>query len=94
MTGYDREQQPALVSLALLQELDLGGHTLLLMSDGSIDLLADEEQTPCLAEHALHLDSDETYRLFISLHEYFKQQDRPRNDERTSRGGTASRSSL
>lgn len=74
MTGDDMEQQPALENLAILQELDLGGHTLLLMSDGSIDLLANDEQMPYLAENALHLDSDETYRLFISLHEQFKQQ--------------------
>ena len=58
----------------LLHELDLGLHTLLLMSDGSIDLLATEEQTPDLAENGLHLDSDETYRLLISLQEQFKQQ--------------------
>lgn len=60
--------------VAILQELDLGWHTLFLMSDGSIDLLANDEQTPYLAENALHLNSDEAYRLFISLHEQFKQQ--------------------
>jgi len=74
MTIYDTEQQQALENVAILQELDLGWHTLFLMSDGSIDLLANDEQTPYLAENALHLDSDETYRLFISLHEQFKQQ--------------------
>ena len=73
MTIYDTEQQQALENVAILQELDLGWHTLFLMSDGSIDLLANDEQTPYLAENALHLDSDETYRLFISLHEQFKQ---------------------
>ena len=67
-------QHPVEESLAILQELDLGWHTLFLLSDGSIDLLANDEQTPYLAEDALHLDSDETYRLFISLHEQFKQQ--------------------
>ena len=56
----------------LLHELDLGRHTLFLMSDGSIDLLANAEQMPSLAENGLHLDSDETYRLFISLHEQLK----------------------
>ena len=74
MTEYDTEQQPALENVAILQELDLGWHTLLLMSDGSIDLLVNDEQTRYLAENVLHLDSDETYRLFISLHEQFKQQ--------------------
>ena len=73
-------QQPELESISILQELDLGWHILLLMSDGSIDLLANEEQTPSLAEHGLHLDCDETYRLFISLHEQFKQQN-VRRDE-------------
>lgn len=61
-------------SVSLLYELDLGRHTLALLSDGSIDLLANQEQTPDLAEPVLHLDSEETYRLFISLHEQFKQQ--------------------
>ncbi len=80
MAGYDTRQQSALESLAILQELDLGCHTLFLMSDGSIDLLANDSETPSLAERALHLDSDETYRLFISLHEQFKQQNMRRND--------------
>jgi hypothetical protein len=94
MTGHDMEQQLALENLAILEELDLGCHTLLLLSDGSIDLLANDEQTPYLAENMLHLDSDETYRLFISLHEQFKQQQARMEEERTSRrGGTASRSS-
>ena len=73
MTGHDMSQQPEQESVAVLQELDLGCYTLFLMSDGSIDLLANDEQTPYLAENAFHLDSDETYRLFISLHEQFKQ---------------------
>lgn len=80
MTGHDREQHPALESLALLQELDLGWHTLLLLNDGSIDLVVNDKQAPSLAEHALHLDSDETYRLFISLYEQFKEQDLCQNE--------------
>jgi hypothetical protein len=80
MTSNDMRQQAVDESVSLLQELDLGWHTLLLMSDGSIDLLANDEQTPYLAENGLHLDSDETYRLFISLHEQFKQQDIRRNE--------------
>ena len=93
MTGDTREQQAALESLAILHELDLGYHTLFLMSDGSIDLLANDEQTPYLAENMLHLDSDETYRLFISLHEQFKQQQARMEQERATgergRGGTS-----
>ena len=80
MVGDNMRQQPALESLAILQELDLGCHILFLMSDGSIDLLSNDEQTPSLAENALHLDSDETYRLFISLHEQFKQQNARRDE--------------
>lgn len=80
MTGHDTRQQPALESLFILQELDLGWHTLLLLSDGGIDLLANDSETPSLAESGLHLDSDETYRLFITLHEQFKQQNMRRND--------------
>ena len=80
MMSNDTRQQPVEESLAILQELDLGCHTLFLLSDGSIDLLANDEQTPYLAENALHLDSDETYRLFISLHEQFKQQNARRDE--------------
>lgn len=75
MTGNDRRQQAVDESASILHELDLGLHTLLLMSDGSMDLLAHEEQTPSLAETGLHLDSDETYRLLISLQEQFKRKD-------------------
>jgi hypothetical protein len=70
---------------SILYELDLGLHILFLMSDGSIDLLVNEEKTPSLAETGLHLDSDETYRLFISLHEQLKHMDTYRGDERTSK---------
>lgn len=68
------EQEFSLETVAILHELDLGQHTLFLMSDGSIDLLANDEQTPYLADNELRLDSDETYRLFISLQEQFKQK--------------------
>ena len=84
MTGNGMRQQPVQESVSLLHELDLGRHTLLLLSDGSMDLLANQEQTPDLAETGLHLDSDETYRLFISLHEQLKHPDAYRGDERTS----------
>ena len=85
MIGDMPEQQAALEDLEILEELDLGCHTLFLMSDGSIDLLANDEQTSYLAENALHLDSDETYRLFISLHEQYKQQQARMEEERASR---------
>ncbi len=67
-------QQPLHETVSILHELDLGQHTLVIMSDGSIDLLANDEQPPSLADNGLRLDSDETYRLFVSLQEEFKQQ--------------------
>jgi len=59
-------------TMSILHELDLGRHTLFIMSDGSIDLLANDEQTPHLADNGMSLDSDETYRLFVSLQEQFQ----------------------
>ena len=59
---------------SILHELDLGQHTLFLMSDGSIDLLANDEQTPYLADNGISLDCDEAYRLFISLQEEFRHK--------------------
>lgn len=84
MTSNDITQQAGEESVAILQELDLGWHTLFLLSDGSMDVLANDEQTPYLAENALHLDSDETYRLFISLHERFKQQNAGRDEKQAT----------
>lgn len=80
MTSNDTRQPSGQESVAILEELDLGCHTLFLMSDGSIDLLANDSETLYLAENALHLDSDETYRLFLSLHEQFKQQQACRDE--------------
>lgn len=51
-------------SVTVLQEIDLGAHHLFIMSDQSIDLMAD---------NMLSLDACETYRLLISLQEVFKQ---------------------
>jgi hypothetical protein len=65
------EQQDSHEAVSILHELDLGQHTLFMMSDGSIDLLANDQQT-YLADNGLSLDSNETYRLFISLQEQFK----------------------
>ena len=61
-------------SVVILHELDLGQHTLFIMSDGSIDLLVIDERTPYLADNGISLDSDKTYRLFVSLQERFKQK--------------------
>ena len=69
--AMEHESSPEPVSV--LHEVNLGYHTLCIMSNGSIDLLANDEHTPYLAENALTLDSDETYRLFMSLHEQYKQ---------------------
>ena len=66
------EQQYSHESASILHELDLGRHTLFLMSDGSIDLLANDEQTLYLADNGISLDCDEMYRLFISLQEQLK----------------------
>lgn len=60
-------------SASILHELDLGQHILFIMNDGSIDLLANNEQTLYLPDNGIHLDSDETYRLFTSLQEQFLQ---------------------
>jgi hypothetical protein len=61
-------------SVTVLHEIDLGAHHLFLMSDQSIDLLADEEQAPYVADNVISLDADETYRLLISLQEVFKRK--------------------
>jgi hypothetical protein len=58
-------------TISILHELDLGQHTLFIMSNGGIDLLAHDEQTSCLADNRLSLDGHEAYRLFISLQELF-----------------------
>jgi hypothetical protein len=67
--------QPLHETVSILHELDLGYHTLFIMSDGRIDLLANDEQTPYLADNGLCLNSDETYRLLVSLQEQFKQKE-------------------
>jgi len=68
----DMEQLCLHEPVSILHELDLGQHTLILMSEGSIDLLANDAQTPSLADSGLSLDSDEMHRLFISLQEEVK----------------------
>jgi hypothetical protein len=67
-------QQPVPENVSILHELDLGQHTLFIRSDGSIDLLANDEET-YLADNIMTLDYEETYRLLTSLQTQF-QQDR------------------
>ena len=75
-----RESEPVIPttaresSVTVLHEIDLGAHHLFIMSDQIIDLLADEEQAPYVADNVISLDADETYRLLISLQEVFKQK--------------------
>jgi hypothetical protein len=59
--------------VTVLHEIDLGAHYLFIMSDQSIDLMADE-QASYVADNMLSLDACETYRLLISLQEVFKQE--------------------
>ncbi len=66
---------PSSDPVAVLHQLDLGQHTLFLMSDGSMDLVANDEHTLYLADNALHLNQDEAYRLFTVLYEQFKKRD-------------------
>ncbi len=74
MQGKAMQHHVSCEHVSTLHELDLGQHTLFIMSDGSIDVLANDEQTPYLADNGICLDGDETYRLFISLHEQFQQK--------------------
>jgi hypothetical protein len=60
------------VQVTVLHEIDLGAHSLFVMSDQSIDLIA-HEGTLHVADNMLSLDACETYRLLISLQEVFKQ---------------------
>ncbi|MGH2478460.1 MAG: hypothetical protein ACRDHW_02230 [Ktedonobacteraceae bacterium] len=53
------------------QERDLGQHTLIIMNDNSIHLLANDGHIPSLADDGMSLDSEETYHLFVSLKEQF-----------------------
>lgn len=68
------QQSGSYQAVCILHEFDLGTHTLFLLSDGSMNLFANDEETVYLADNGLHLDCDETYRLFISLREQFLQK--------------------
>jgi hypothetical protein len=52
--------------------LRLGQHTLVILADNSIDLFEQHGAAPDQVGDSLHLDREETYRLFISLWEQFK----------------------
>ncbi len=58
--------------VTVLHEIDLGADHLFIMSDQSIDLMADE-QAPYVADNMLSPDACETYRLLKCLQEVFKQ---------------------
>lgn len=57
--------------VAVIHEIDLGQHTLFIYADGSIDLLANDEQS-YHADNLMSLDENETYRLFVSLRELYQ----------------------
>ena len=63
------------MTVALLHELDVGEHTLLIMDDGSIEVLVQDEQG---SYNGIRLESDETYRLFLSLQEQFRGEQQAR----------------
>ena len=58
-------------TVTVLHELELGQHTLFIMSDQSIDLFDFSGEAPHLADNGIHLNCEEAYRLFISLKEMF-----------------------
>lgn len=66
------EALPEKTEITILQELNLGKHTLFIMQDRSIDIVDFESSAAYLADNGIRLDGHETYRLFISLHELFK----------------------
>lgn len=82
------EQQSSCTEVTILHELDLGQHTLFVLSDGGMDLIANDEQTVSLADNALHFTGDEAYRLFTALHEHFKQQETS-SQQRKGKHGSA-----
>jgi hypothetical protein len=63
---------PAQYTVPVLHTLRLGQHTLVILEDNSIDLFAQGSKALDQAKDGLHLDSEETYRLFTSLWEQFK----------------------
>jgi hypothetical protein len=58
---------------SVLRELDLGQHTLFIMSNQTIDLLANDEEA-YHADNVMTLDHEETYKLLTSLQTLFQQE--------------------
>lgn len=56
-------------SFPVLNEIDLGKHRLVLRSDQGIEVMCSEHM-----ENVLSLESDEAYRLMLSLQEMFKRE--------------------
>ena len=56
-------------SFPVLHEIDLGKHRLVLKSNRGIEVMCIEQ-----TETVLSLESDEAYRLMLSLQEMFKQE--------------------
>jgi hypothetical protein len=56
-------------SFPVLYEIDLGKHRLVLKSDRGIEVMCIEQ-----TETILSLESNEAYRLMLSLHEMFKRE--------------------
>lgn len=66
------EQPSSSEPVTILHEIDLSRHTLFIMNNGSIDLVANDEHTAYLADNGMTLNSNEAYRLLVALHEHFK----------------------
>lgn len=60
-------------TVTVRREINLGQHCLFLLSDQSIDLMCNVQQTSCIADNVLRLDNCEAYRLMISLQEMFQE---------------------
>ena len=60
----------------ILHTFDLGQHLLLLMHDGGMELMTMTEQAMSSVDTVMQLTSEETYRLYSSLHEQFQHLER------------------
>ena len=58
-------------------EIDLGEHTLILVSNNSLELANNADPIG----YGLSLNQDETYRLYLSLHARFQSEKQPEEDE-------------
>jgi hypothetical protein len=62
---------PTDAPVTVVQELELGAHTLFLMSDQSISI-ADFSGEHYYADNAISLTAEETYRLCVALQTMFQ----------------------